>query len=426
MLNKFFLLAKKKLFHLNRSITGKDTKLTLDIIKKNLKNLKIIKVKSNTKVFDWKIPDEWNVESAYVLDKSKKKIIDFKNNNLHLVGYSKKIKKKISKKKLLKKIYTLSSLPNAIPYKTSYYKRDWGFCISHNQKKKIIKNYNLNDKFFVNIKSSHKKNGSLHYGELILKGKSNIELIISTYICHPSMANNELSGPIVSMALANYFKKKTLNYTLRFLFIPETIGSIYFIKKNFTQLKNKQVFGLNLSCIGDERNYSMMYSKFKDSPIDEAILEAYKKLNIKPKKFSFLKRGSDERQFNSPGVDIPMASLFRTKYGEYPEYHSSMDNFDIVTYKGLMGGFKIAKKTIEIFQKKIIPFNKILCEPQLGKRNLYPKLSSNKIDLKSRRYLDFLQYADGKSSIEKIADLIKIKHKDVFDIHKILTRNKII
>lgn len=426
MLNKFFLLAKKKLFHLNRSITGKDTKLTLDIIKKNLKNLKIRKVKSNTKVFDWKIPDEWNVESAYVLDKSKKKIIDFKNNNLHLVGYSKKIKKKISKKKLLKKIYTLSSLPNAIPYKTSYYKRDWGFCISHNQKKKIIKNYNLNDKFFVNIKSSHKKNGSLHYGELILKGKSNIELIISTYICHPSMANNELSGPIVSMALANYFKKKTLNYTLRFLFIPETIGSIYFIKKNFTQLKNKQVFGLNLSCIGDERNYSMMYSKFKDSPIDEAILEAYKKLNIKPKKFSFLKRGSDERQFNSPGVDIPMASLFRTKYGEYPEYHSSMDNFDIVTYKGLMGGFKIAKKTIEIFQKKIIPFNKILCEPQLGKRNLYPKLSSNKIDLKSRRYLDFLQYADGKSSIEKIADLIKIKHKDVFDIHKILTRNKII
>jgi aminopeptidase-like protein len=426
MLNRFFLLAKKKLFHLNRSITGKDTKLTLDIIKKNLKNLKIRKVKSNTKVFDWKIPDEWNVESAYVLDKSKKKIIDFKNNNLHLVGYSKKIKKKISKKNLLKKIYTLSSLPNAIPYKTSYYKRDWGFCISHNQKKKIIKNYNLNDKFFVNIKSSHKKNGSLHYGELILQGKSNIELIISTYICHPSMANNELSGPIVSMALANYFKKKTLKYTLRFLFIPETIGSIYFIKKNFTQLKNKQVFGLNLSCIGDERNYSMMYSKFEDSPIDEAILEAYKKLNIKPKKFSFLKRGSDERQFNSPGVDIPMASLFRTKYGEYPEYHSSMDNFDIVTYKGLMGGFKIAKKTIEIFQKKIIPFNKILCEPQLGKRNLYPKLSSNKIDLKSRRYLDFLQYADGKSSIEKIADHIKIKYKDVFDIHKILTKNKII
>lgn len=136
MLNRFFLLAKKKLFHLNRSITGKDTKLTLDIIKKNLKNLKIRKVKSNTKVFDWKIPDEWNVESAYVLDKSKKKIIDFKNNNLHLVGYSKKIKKKISKKNLLKKIYTLSSLPNAIPYKTSYYKRDWGFCISHNQKKK--------------------------------------------------------------------------------------------------------------------------------------------------------------------------------------------------------------------------------------------------------------------------------------------------
>ena len=350
-LYKFFLLAKKKLFYLNRSITGKDTKLTLDIIKKNVKNFKIRHVKSNTKVLDWKIPDEWNVVSAYVLDKNKKKIIDFKNNNLHLVGYSQRIKKKISKKNLLKKIYTLSSLPNAIPYKTSYYNRDWGFCISHNQKKKIIKNYNLKDNFFVNIESSHNKNGKLHYGELILKGKSDIELIISTYICHPSMANNELSGPIVSMALANYFKKKSLNYTLRFIFIPETIGSIYFIKKNFTQLKNKQVFGLNLSCIGDERNYSMMYSKFEDSPIDEAIIEAYKLLNIKPKKFTFLRRGSDERQFNSPGVDIPMASVFRTKYGEYPEYHTSMDNFDIVTYKGLLGGFKIAKKTIENFSK---------------------------------------------------------------------------
>jgi aminopeptidase-like protein len=154
--------------------------------------------------------------------------------------------------------------------------------------------------------------------------------------------------------------------------------------------------------------------------------EAYKFSNIIPKKFSFLKRGSDERQFNSPGVDIPMASLFRTKYGEYPEYHSSMDNFDIVTYKGLLGGFKIAKKTIELFQNKIIPMNKILCEPQLGKRNLYPKLSSNKIDLKSRRYLDFLQYADGKSSLNKISNKIGLKYKDVQDIYKTLNKNKLI
>ena len=203
------------------------------------------------------------------------------------------------------------------------------------------------------------------------------------------MANNELSGPIVSMALANYFKSKQLNYSLRFLFIPETIGSINFISENLSKLKKKRVFGLNLSCIGDEKNYSMMYSKYENSPIDEAILDAYKLLKIKPKKYSFLKRGSDERQFNSPGVDIPMASIFRTKYGEYPEYHTSLDNFDIVTYKGLLGGFKVAKKTIEIFQNTIIPKNNNLCEPQLSKRNLYPTLSSNKIDLKSEKILRF-------------------------------------
>ena len=239
------------------------------------------------------------------------------------------------------------------------------------------------------------------------------------------MANNELSGPIVSMALANFFSKKNLNHSIRFLFIPETIGSINFIKENYSRLKKKRVFGLNLSCIGDDKNYSMMYSKYKNSPIDESVIEAYKFLKIKPHKFSFLQRGSDERQFNSPGVDIPMASLFRTKYGEYKEYHTSLDNFDLVTYKGLLGGFKVAKK-FEIFQNKIIPKNKILCEPQLSKRNLYPTLSSNKVDFKSRKFLDFLQFADGKSSLTQISNEINIKTKDALKILKILEEKKLI
>tara|TARA_Y100000591_G_C21834683_1_gene701736 strand:+ start:1190 stop:2476 length:1287 start_codon:yes stop_codon:yes gene_type:complete len=425
-IRKYFLLAKKNLFYLNRSITGRETKKTLKIIKENLNKLNLKYVKSNTKVFDWIIPPEWNVNSAYVLDYKKKKIIDFNNNNLHLVGYSCKTKKKVKKKEFLNKIYSLPNLPKAIPYKTSYYKKDWGFCVSHNQKKQIIKDYKKNDYFYININSSHNKNGKLHYGELLLKGKSDIELIISTYICHPSMANNELSGPIVSMALANFFSKKNLNHSIRFLFIPETIGSINFIKENYSRLKKKRVFGLNLSCIGDDRNYSMMYSKYKNSPIDESVLEAYKFFKIKPHKFSFLQRGSDERQFNSPGVDIPMASLFRTKYGEYKEYHTSLDNFDLVTYKGLLGGFKVAKKTVEIFQNKIIPKNKILCEPQLSKRNLYPTLSSNKVDFKSRKFLDFLQFADGKSSLTQISNEINIKTKDALKLLKILKEKKLI
>ena len=416
-LNKFFQFGKNKLYKLNRSITGQDTKKTLSLIKVYLPSLKIKSIKSGEKIFDWKIPPEWNVKKAFVLDKNGEKIIDFKDNNLHLIGYSTKIKKKINKTQLLKKLHTLPSLPNAIPYKTSYYKKEWGFCVSEIQKKKIKKKYKKKDYFLVNVDTSFNKNGKLNYGELYLKGKSDIELIISTYICHPSMANNELSGPIVSMALADYFKKKNLNYSLRFIFIPETIGSIAYIYKNLKYLRNKRVFGINLTCIGDNRGHSFMFSKFKNTPIDESVLSAYKQLRIVPTEHTFLKRGSDERQFNSPGIDIPMASIFRTKYGEFSEYHTSLDDFKLVTLKGLRGGYKVSKKVIEIFQKKNIPKYKILCEPHLSKRKLYPTLSGNKIHVPSRRYLDFLQYADGYTSLDKISKNIQLSLKKVKSIY---------
>ena len=208
------------------------------------------------------------------------------------------------------------------------------------------------------IKSSHNLNGNLNYGELVLKGSSKQEILISTYLCHPSMANNELSGPIVSMSLIEYFTKiKKLDKTIRFLFIPETIGSIVYLSKNLLDLKNNVIGGYNLSCIGDERMHSCMLSKYENSPSDKSLIEAYKKLKIKYKRFSFLKRGSDERQFNSPGIDIPITSIFRTKYAEYPEYHTSLDDFKLVTLKGISGGFKVASNAIKILLKKIIPKN---------------------------------------------------------------------
>ena len=197
------------------------------------------------------------------------------------------------------------------------------------------------------------------------------------------MANNELSGPMVSMALINHFKKKKLDKTLRFLFIPETIGSITYISKNLKFLKSNVIGGYNLSCIGDEKSHSCMLTKYENTISDYSLLEAYKKLKIKFTKHSFLKRGSDERQFNSPGVDLPIASIFRTKYGEYYEYHTSLDNFNLVTAKGLNGGFRVVKKSIEILLKKIIPKALILCEPQMGKRGLYPTLSS--VNLKNKK-----------------------------------------
>ena len=426
-IKKYYKIAKTKLFPITRSLTGNGVKKTLNIIQKEFPKLKIKKFKSGTKVFDWNIPEEWNVTDAYVIDKYNNRIIDFKKNILHLVGYSIPIKKNITKKELFKNLYFLKNQPKAIPYITSYYKRRWGFCISYNEYKILDKRYSLNDKFKIVINSNLNKKGDLNYGELILKGKSKKEILISTYICHPSMANNELSGPIVSMGLINYFKNKKLNKTLRFVFIPETIGSISYLSKNLKYLKENVIGGYNLSCIGDERQHSCMFSKYQNSPSDEAVIEAYKSLKIKNYKiYSFLKRGSDERQYNSPGIDLKISSIFRTKYGEYPEYHTSLDNFNLVTLKGCVGGFNVARKSIEILLERIYPTFKVMCEPQMGKRGLYPTLSTKDRTKENKSYRNFLQYADGTNSLEKISNLIKLDLNSVKKIYDILLKHNLI
>ena len=426
-MKKYYNIAKKKLFPLNRSLTGEGVRKTLNIIKREFPRLQLKKIKSGKKVFDWNIPAEWNVADAYVIDKYNNKIIDFRKNNLHLVGYSIAVKKYFSKKELFRNFYFLRHKPKAIPYRTSYYKRSWGFCISFNEYKKLDKRYSSNDKFKVVINSRFNKKGNLNYGELVLNGKSKKEILISTYICHPSMANNELSGPIVSMGLIDYFKRKRLSKTLRFIFIPETIGSISYLNKNLKYLKENVIGGYNLSCIGDERQHSCMFSKYKNSPSDEALIEAYKLLKIKDyKTYSFLKRGSDERQYNSPGIDLKISSIFRTKYGEYPEYHTSLDNFNLVTTKGCLGGFNVARKSIEILLNRIYPKCKIMCEPQMGKRGLYPSLPTINEKKITMNYLNFLQYADGTNSLEKISNFIKMDLKFVKKIYSKLYKNNLV
>jgi aminopeptidase-like protein len=426
-IKKYYKIAKINLFPLNRRLTGAGVRKTLNIIKQEFPQLNIKKIKSGKKVFDWNVPPEWNVSEAFVIDKYNNKIIDFKKNNLHLVGYSTYIKKYILKKELFKNLYFLKNQPKAIPYITSYYKKRWGFCVSFNQYKNLDKQYFSNDKFKVIIDASLNKKGNLDYGEIILKGKSKKEILISTYICHPSMANNELSGPIVSMWLINYFKRKKLNKTLRFIFIPETIGSISYLSNNLKYLKENVIGGYNLSCVGDERQHSCMFSKYQNSPSDEAIIEAYKLLKIKNYKiYSFLKRGSDERQYNSPGIDLKISSIFRTKYGEYPEYHTSLDNFNLVTIKGCTGGFNVARKSIEILLERIYPKCKILCEPQMGKRGLYPTLSKKNGNKLTRTYMNFLQYADGTNSLEKISSLIKSDLKSVKRIYNIFSKYNLV
>jgi len=423
---KFYNIGKNILFPICRSITGPGAKKTLQIIKSEFNDLKIKKENSGKKIFDWVIPPEWQINNAFVTDKYNNKIINFKLNNLHVVNYSIPIKKQFTKKLLLNKIHTIKKKPNAIPYITSYYKKNWGFCVTHDHKKQIDKTYKENDKFFVQIDSKLKKEGNLYYGELLLKGKSTQEILITTYICHPSMANNELSGPIVSMCLIEHFKKKKLEKSLRFIFVPETIGALNFLEKNLNKLKKNLIGGFNLSCIGDERKYGCILTKKENSLPDHAILEAYKKLNLKFKKYSFLKKGSDERQYNSPGIDLPIVSIFRSKYGEYPEYHTSLDDFTVVTEKGIKGGFTVAKEAIEILLKKIVPKNKILGEPFMQKRKLYSNINVSKNINPKRDYMNFLQYADGTLDLNQVSKKIKLDLGSTKKVYLILKKNKLV
>lgn len=427
MIKFFFKIAKNELFNICRSLTGPGNKKTLKILKDKIPEIKIISFKSNKKVFDWKIPHEWIIKDAYVLDKFKKKIIDFKVNNLHLVGYSKPINKFIKKKEFLDHLHSLSNQPKAIPYVTSYYKKYWGFCVTEKFKQEIKKNYKINDVFKVVIKSKFNKMGSLKIGEVLIPGKSKQEILLSTYICHPSMANDNLSGVILLCSLIKYFQKiKNLKKTIRFIFLPETIGSIAYLCKNYNILKKNVIGGFNFSCVGDEKNHSYMLSKYQNSPADFALEEAYKKLKINAKKYSFLERGSDERQYNSPGIDLPIASIFRSKYGTFQEYHTSLDDFKFVTLKGLYGSFEVAKKSIKILLNKDIPKSNILCEPHLSKRNLYPSISKKRKKNFGRELNDFLQYADGKNDLLNISKLINSSYKKTKKFHKILLKHKLI
>ena len=434
----------KELFPICRSITGKGTLTTLKKIKSlQLKNLKIKKISSGSKVFDWKIPHEWNITDAHVIDKNSKKFINFKLNNLHVVNYAIPQKKRIKKTELLKRLHFIKDYPDAIPYVTSYYNKYWGFCVTEKQYNQINKDYNNDDYFYINISSKFNKQGNLNYGELLIPGKSKSEILISTYVCHPSMANNELSGPLLSIALAkHYLNKKKLAKSLRFIFIPETIGSISYIYKNIKKIKNI-ILGLNLTCVGDNKNYSLLSTKYNDTYLDKLCINTYKLMGLKVKKYSFLTRGSDERQFSSPGIDLPMVSMMRSKYGTYKEYHTSKDNFNLVNVKGLTQSFKIHKhvlnKIIKINENKIYlgriknyqinkdnPISTIKCEPNMGRRGLYHLIGTRSIKKSIKDMMNFLQYADGANTIKQISNLIKIDFKGTKTIYLFLKSKKLV
>ncbi len=411
----------KKFFKIHRSITGEGVRKSLNLLKKEIPSLKIKKIKSGKKIFDWKVPSEWNIKNAYIKDENDKKIIDFKNNNLHVVNYSFPVNKTISKKELFNHLNYLKNKPNAIPYLTSYYKKYWGFCVSFRDFKSKFKGNN----FKVFIDSNFNSKGFMNYGELIIKGRSKKEILIHTYICHPSMANNETSGPIVCTYLAKYFKKRKNYYTYRFIFTPETVGAIAYINKNLKNLIKNIIGGYVITCVGDNKHFSFLESKNKS--ISNRVAEkTFKELNIRYKKYSFLKRGSDERQYNAPGIDLPIGAIMRSKPGTFKEYHTSKDDFNLVTKDGLEKSFETIKKVLINFDNEIIPLSKYICEPFLTKRDLYPTLSTGKISKKIEKIIDFLMFCDGKNALDDIAHNIKIDKKKTTEIFNLLKSKKLI
>ncbi|QED49207.1 DUF4910 domain-containing protein [Cytobacillus dafuensis] len=398
-----------RLYPICRSITGDGVRETLQIIQNHIP-ITIHEVATGTKVFDWEIPKEWNIIDAYILDEEGNKIIDFKDNNLHVVSYSIPVDKYVDLDELQQHLYSIEEQPDAIPYITSYYKERWGFCISHNQRK-ILKE----GKYRVCI-DSELKNGHLTYGELILPGNTEQEIFLSTYICHPSMANNELSGPVVTTFLAKWILSKPRKYTYRIIFIPETIGSITYLSKNLEKMKERVIAGFNLTCSGDERSYSYLPSRYGNTLADKVSLNVLKHKHPDYKRYSFLQRGSDERQYCSPGIDLPIVSIMRTKYGEYPEYHTSLDNLDLVTPNGLQGTYDVLKDCIELLEINEKYQSNCLGEPQLGKRGLYPTIGLKITPEEVKNIVNFLAYADGTNDLIDISNIINVPVSDLSPI----------
>lgn len=411
------------LFPICRSITGNGLRKTLQYFEGFHHEYKRIKFKTGKKVFDWVIPYEWNVKDAYIEHlESGERFAEFQENNLHLMGYSEPKNCEIDLKNLSAKIFTLKDHPDWIPYVTSYYKKDWAFCMAESVKA------NLKDGIYKVFIDSTLSKGYLELSHALIKGKSKKEILFSSYVCHPSMANNELSGPVLLNAVLDYIKtnfKKT-KYSYRFIMQPETIGSIAYLSRYHKTLIKNVICGFNLSCVGDSRSYSYVNTPYKNTLADFALSSALiGKENVK--EYSFLRRGSDERQYCSPGIRLPVCTFSRSLFTEYPEYHSSGDNLEVVSQEGLEGSLDVITTIIEAFETELYPKINVKGEPQLGKRNLYPNTSfkqSNNIDpLKSR--MNFLTYCDGNNSIFEISKLINLDLKSIIRETKIIQKEKL-
>lgn len=403
----------KKLYPICRSITGNGVRETLEIIKEHIP-IEIIEVQSGTQVFDWTIPKEWNIKDAYVKNSKDEKIIDFRKSNLHVLNYSIPVNKKMSLEELKENLYTLPDYPDWIPYLTSYYKDNWGFCLSHKQCEKLEE-----DTYEVVIDSTL-EDGKLTFGELYLKGKSDDEILFSCYICHPSLCNDNLSGTVLLTFLSKLLLNLDLKYSYRFLFIPETIGAITWLSLNEDKTSNIK-HGLVATCVGDPGISTYKKTRDGNAIIDKVVQKVLVDSDEEYNIVDFFPSGSDERQYSSPGFNLPVGSLMRTMYGRFPEYHTSADNLDFVKPQYLADSLEKYLKVIFVLENNITYLNlNPKCEPQLGKRGLYRMIGHPKsAGFDESAMLWVLNMSDGTNSLLDISirsGLIFLHIKEAADV----------
>lgn len=392
----------ERLFPIGRSLTGEGVRQSLGMIKELVPELEIREIPSGTQVFDWTIPQEWEIRHAYIEDETGNRIVDYEVNNLHVIGYSTPVDRYVDLEELLNYIRVEDEQPDVIPYVTSYYSPRYGFCMSKRQRDA------LKPGTYHMVIDSRLFDGVLNYAELLLPGKTEKEVLLSTYICHPSMANNELSGPVLVTWLANWLKTIDRNLTYRIVIVPETIGSIAYLSRNLDAMRKNTIAGFVLTCVGDDRTYSYLESRNGDTLSDRVLTNVLKDVYPEYKTYSYLDRGSDERQYNAPGVDLPVCDFCRSKYGEYPEYHTSADDMSLISPRGLSGAYRVMTQVLAALEVNGFYRVNCLCEPQLGKRGLYPTESRKGIYHEVKKLTNLIAYADGQRDLIEISTKIGV------------------